>query len=49
MPFLKNGDIILDAANENYENTQRRQAKCATKGIRSVYVQVRKLNSAYVL
>lgn len=36
LPYLGKGDIILDAANENYENTQRRQAKTSTMGIRWV-------------
>ena len=40
MPYLTNGDIILDAANENYENTQRRQGKTVVKGIRYVGVGV---------
>lgn len=34
LPYLTSGDIILDAANENYENTQRRQGKTVVKGIR---------------
>lgn len=36
LPYLEKDDIILDAANEHYENTQRRQAKCTTRGIRYV-------------
>lgn len=36
MPHLKKGDIIIDAANEHWENTERRQGKCVTKGIRYV-------------
>ncbi|KAK4504355.1 hypothetical protein PRZ48_005271 [Zasmidium cellare] len=36
MPYLKMGDIIIDAANEMWENTERRQGKCVTKGIRYV-------------
>jgi len=36
MPFLKMGDIIIDAANEHWENSERRQGKCYTKGIRYV-------------
>ncbi|KAI9659092.1 MAG: hypothetical protein M1821_002052 [Bathelium mastoideum] len=36
MPFLKRGDIILDCANEHWENTERRQGKCVTKGIRYI-------------
>lgn len=34
------GDIILDAANEHYENTERRQGLATTKGIRYVGVGV---------
>ncbi|KAF2168464.1 hypothetical protein M409DRAFT_65435 [Zasmidium cellare ATCC 36951] len=36
LPYLTMGDIIIDAANEMWENTERRQGKCATKGIRYV-------------
>lgn len=36
MPFLEMGDIIIDAANEHWENTERRIGKCVTKGIRYV-------------
>ncbi|KAK4991032.1 hypothetical protein LTR50_002110 [Elasticomyces elasticus] len=36
LPFLKKGDIIIDAGNEHWENTERRQGKCTTKGIRYV-------------
>ena len=40
LPYLEKDDIILDAANEHYENTQRRQGKCSTRGIRYVGVGV---------
>lgn len=40
MPYLEKGDIILDAGNEDYHNTERRQGKCVTKGIRYVGVGV---------
>ena len=36
LPFLDNGDIILDAGNENYVNTERRQGKTSSKGIRYI-------------
>ena len=36
MPYLGRGDIILDCANEHWENTERRQGKCVTKGIRYI-------------
>lgn len=36
MPYLKKGDIIIDAANENWQNTERRQGKCVVRGIRYV-------------
>jgi len=36
MPYLEKGDIIIDCGNEHWENTKRRQGKCATKGIRYV-------------
>lgn len=36
IPFLKKGDIIIDAANEHWENSERRMGKCTTKGIRYV-------------
>lgn len=32
-PFLKKGDIIMDASNENYLNTQRRQQRLDPDGI----------------
>ncbi|KAK5241036.1 hypothetical protein LTR16_009828, partial [Cryomyces antarcticus] len=36
LPYLVKGDIIIDAGNEHYSNTERRQGKCVTKGIRYV-------------
>ncbi|KAL1624350.1 hypothetical protein SLS56_007889 [Neofusicoccum ribis] len=36
MPYLDKGDIIIDAGNENWQNTERRQAKCYTRGVRYV-------------
>ena len=36
LPFLKKGDIIIDCGNEHWRNTERRQAKCVTKGLRYV-------------
>ncbi|KXT01241.1 hypothetical protein AC578_3801 [Pseudocercospora eumusae] len=36
MPFLKKDDIIIDCANEHWENTERRIGKATTKGIRYV-------------
>lgn len=36
MPYLTKGDIIIDAANEHWENTERRMGVCVTKGIRYV-------------
>lgn len=36
MPYLNKGDIIIDAGNEHWENTERRQGKCVTKGIRYI-------------
>lgn len=36
MPYMTRDDIIIDAANEHWENTERRQGKCVTKGIRYV-------------
>ncbi|KAI9821061.1 MAG: hypothetical protein M1827_003794 [Pycnora praestabilis] len=32
-PYLDKGDIILDASNENWENTQRRQGKMVAQGV----------------
>lgn len=40
MPFLEMGDIIIDAANEHWENSERRIGKCVTKGIRYVAMGV---------
>lgn len=36
MPYLEKGDVIVDCGNEHWENTERRQGKCTTKGIRYV-------------
>ena len=32
-PYLEKGDIIIDASNEHWENTQRRQGKLVTMGV----------------
>lgn len=40
MPYLETGDIIIDAANEHWENSERRIGKCHTKGIRYVAMGV---------
>lgn len=32
-PYLEPGDIIMDASNENWENTQRRQGKSMQQGV----------------
>lgn len=32
-PYLTKGDIILDASNEHWENTQRRQGKLVAQGV----------------
>ena len=32
-PYLKIGDIIIDGSNEHWDNTQRRQAKAALRGV----------------
>ena len=32
-PYLDKGDIIIDAANEDWENTQRRQGKMLAQGV----------------
>lgn len=40
MPYLKKDDIIIDAANEHWENSERRQGKCVPKGIRYVAMGV---------
>jgi len=36
MPYLKKGDVIVDCANEHWENTERRQGISAAKGIRYI-------------
>ncbi|KKY14827.1 putative 6-phosphogluconate dehydrogenase [Diplodia seriata] len=36
MPYLDKGDIIIDAGNEHWQNTERRQAKCYTRGVRYI-------------
>ncbi|EME83725.1 uncharacterized protein MYCFIDRAFT_85077 [Pseudocercospora fijiensis CIRAD86] len=36
MPYLKKDDIIIDCANEHWENTERRIGKTTAKGIRYV-------------
>ena len=36
LPYLAKGDIIIDCGNEHWQNTERRQGKCVTKGIRYV-------------
>jgi 6-phosphogluconate dehydrogenase len=36
MPYLEKGDIIIDCGNEHWRNTERRQGKSITKGIRYV-------------
>lgn len=36
MPYLDKGDIIIDAGNENWQNTERRQGKCYTRGVRYI-------------
>lgn len=35
-PYLERGDIIIDAANENWNNTQRRQGKLIAQGVHYV-------------
>ncbi|QIW99757.1 hypothetical protein AMS68_005275 [Peltaster fructicola] len=40
MPYLKKGDIIIDAANEHWENSERRQGKVVPKGIRYIAMGV---------
>ena len=32
-PYLEKGDVIIDASNENWENTQRRQGKLVPIGV----------------
>ena len=36
LPYLEKNDIIIDAGNEHWQNTERRQGKCVIKGIRYV-------------
>ncbi|KAF2090047.1 6-phosphogluconate dehydrogenase C-terminal domain-like protein [Saccharata proteae CBS 121410] len=36
LPFLEKGDIIIDAGNEHWQNTERRQGKCVTRGVRYI-------------
>ena len=36
LQYLEKGDIIIDCGNEHWKNTERRQGKCVTKGIRYV-------------
>ncbi|SMY18616.1 unnamed protein product [Zymoseptoria tritici ST99CH_1A5] len=40
MPYLEKGDIIIDAANEHWQNSERRIGKCVVKGIRYVAMGV---------
>lgn len=35
-PYLEKGDLIIDASNENWQNTQRRQGKLITQGVHYV-------------
>ena len=35
-PYLDKGDLIIDASNENWQNTQRRQGKLVTQGVHYV-------------
>ena len=35
-PYLEKGDLIIDASNENWQNTQRRQGKLVTQGVHYV-------------
>ena len=32
-PYLEKGDLIIDASNENWQNTQRRQGKLVSQGV----------------
>lgn len=32
-PYLEKGDLIIDASNENWKNTQRRQGKLVSQGV----------------
>lgn len=36
LPYLEKGDIIIDAGNEHWKNTQRRQGKCVVRGVRYI-------------
>jgi 6-phosphogluconate dehydrogenase len=36
MPHLEKGDVIIDCGNEHWQNTERRQGKCVTRGLRYV-------------
>lgn len=36
LPYLDKGDIIIDAGNEHWMNTERRQGKCVVRGIRYI-------------
>lgn len=40
MPYLEMGDIVIDAANEHWENSERRLGKCCVKGVRYVAMGV---------
>ena len=40
MPHLSSGDILLDCANENFRNTERRQKKCDGSGLHYLGVGV---------
>jgi 6-phosphogluconate dehydrogenase len=33
VPLLSKGDVIIDAGNEHWQSTERRQGRCFTKGI----------------
>ena len=35
-PYLEKGDLIIDASNEHWKNTQRRQGKLITQGVHYV-------------
>ena len=35
-PYLDKGDLIIDASNENWQNTQRRQRNLVTQGVHYV-------------
>lgn len=32
-PYLEKGDLIIDASNENWQNTQRHQGRLVTRGV----------------